>query len=161
VPVIPQIRDALKKLGSQNPHGDGFIFFGKRPNRPWEQHGALKALQKMLIQLKVGEMPKPKTDEEKAAQEQVREEARAYWKQRNCALLHSWRHFYAARMTDKLEARKVMLATGHKTEAVFKGYADHALTSDLNEVAVTASEVFGGLLPEFSEGDFIHYEKKE
>ena len=48
-------------------------------------------------------------------------------------------------MTDKLEARKVMLATGHKTESVFKGYSDHALDSDLNDVAATTEEVFGKL----------------
>jgi hypothetical protein len=48
-----------------------------------------------------------------------------------------------------------MLATGHKTEAVFKGYADHALEADLNEVAVTTGEVFGGLLPEKIGGDSL------
>jgi integrase len=74
-------------------------------------------------------------------------EANEYWKKRN-VVFHSWRHFYAARMTDKIEARKVMLATGHKTEAVFRGYADHALESDLEEVAVTMGEVFGGILPD-------------
>jgi hypothetical protein len=52
-------------------------------------------------------------------------------------------------MTDKLEARKVMLATGHKTEAVFQDYSGHALESDLNDVAVTTGEVFGKLLPKF------------
>jgi hypothetical protein len=56
-------------------------------------------------------------------------------------------------MTDKLEARKVMLATGHKTEAVFKDYSGHALESDLMDVAVTTSEVFGGLVSDISIGD--------
>ncbi|GHV84038.1 hypothetical protein AGMMS50212_13780 [Spirochaetia bacterium] len=136
VPVIPQIRDAMRILGRINPHGDGFIFFGEKSNQPFDQHCPLKELKTMLIQLRVG----------KSADADAIKEAEAYWKKRN-VVLHSWRHFYAARMTDKLEARKVMLATGHKTEAVFKGYAGHALESDLNDVAVTTSEVFSGILP--------------
>jgi hypothetical protein len=47
-----------------------------------------------------------------------------------------------------------MLATGHKTEAVFKSYSGHALESDLMDVAVTTGEVFGGLVPEISIPDF-------
>ncbi|GHT92567.1 hypothetical protein FACS1894140_4790 [Spirochaetia bacterium] len=142
VPVIPQIRDAMLRLGQLNPHGDGFVFFGEKSNQPVDQHEPLKALKRALVQLQVGE---------NASGEAIKE-AEEYWKKRRCALLHSWRHFYAARMTDRLEARKVMLATGHKTEAVFKGYADHALETDLSEVAVTTGEVFGGLLPESISG---------
>jgi integrase len=73
-------------------------------------------------------------------------EAADYWKKRN-VVFHSWRHFYAARMTDKLEARKVMLATGHKTKAVFDEYAGHSLETDLGEVAVTTTEDFGDIVP--------------
>ncbi|GHU97970.1 hypothetical protein FACS189483_05310 [Spirochaetia bacterium] len=146
VPVIPQIRDAMRWWGSLNPHGDGFVFFGEKPNQPFDQHEPPKALNKMLIQLKTGEMLKAKTEEEKVAQKIAIDETKAYWKKRN-VVFHSWRHFYAARMTDKLEARKVMLATGHKTESVFKGYSDHALESDLTDVAVTTGEVFGGIIP--------------
>jgi hypothetical protein len=50
-------------------------------------------------------------------------------------------------MRDRIEARKVMLATGHKTEAIFKNYSDHGLEDDLVEVADTTNEVFGGLFP--------------
>ncbi|GHV11033.1 hypothetical protein FACS189491_01560 [Spirochaetia bacterium] len=142
MPVIPQICDAMLRLGQLNPHCDGFVFFGEKSNQPFDQHEPLKALKRALVQLQVGE---------NASGEAIKE-AEEYWKKRRCALLHSWRHFYAARMTDKLEARKVMLATGHKTEAVFKGYADHALETDLGEVAVTTGEVFGGLLPESISG---------
>jgi integrase len=137
LPVIPQIRDALRQHGATNPHGDGFVFYGEKPNKPWDQHQPLKVLKKMLVRLKVG------TDADTNAIKETEE----YWKKRN-VVFHSWRHFYSSRMADKLEARKVMLATGHKTEAVFRAYSDHALESDLNEVAVTTSEVFGGMLPE-------------
>jgi hypothetical protein len=91
----------------------------------------------MLFLLRAGENPSP----------EKKKEVEEYWTKRN-VVFHSWRHFYASRMTDKLEARKIMLATGHKTESVFKGYSDHALESDLMDVAVTTGEVFGGLLPE-------------
>jgi hypothetical protein len=92
----------------------------------------------MLFLLLAGENPTP----------EKKKEVEEYWAKRN-VVFHSWRHFYASRMTDKLEARKVMLATGHKTESVFKGYSDHALESDLMDVAE---------LPEkFSAG---YYQKK-
>ena len=62
-------------------------------------------------------------------------------------MFHSWRHFYASRMADRLEARKIMLVTGHKTRAVFDGYADHSLDSDLNEVAVASADMFNSIVP--------------
>jgi integrase len=148
VPIIPQLRDAMRKLALLNPHGDGYVFFGDKPHKPYDQHEPLKALKKMLIKLRAGDRPGQSAPKQEIKEWKDRErEAIEYWKKRN-VVFHSWRHFYASRMTDKLEARKVMLATGHKTEAVFHGYADHALESDLNEVAVTTTEVFGGLLPE-------------
>ncbi|AEF84465.1 hypothetical protein TREPR_2062 [Treponema primitia ZAS-2] len=98
-----------------------------------------------------GRSQKPEALKDRAEAKKIRQEAVDYWKKRN-VVFHSWRHFYAARMADKIEARKVMLATGHKTEAVFKVYADHALENDLNDVAVTTGDVFSGLLPELSLG---------
>jgi hypothetical protein len=51
-------------------------------------------------------------------------------------------------MADKLEDRKVMLTTGHKTDSVFRKYSDHALAEDLERVAETSDDIFGQLLPE-------------
>jgi len=119
-----------------NPHGNGYVFWGDKEGRPCSPRTPAEELKQMLFFLHAGENP---TDEKK-------KEVEDYWKKRN-VVFHSWRHFYAARMTDKLEARKVMLATGHKTESVFKGYSGHALESDLNDVAVTTGEVFKNLLP--------------
>jgi integrase len=142
-PIIPALRDALISLGKQNPHGNGFIFYCEKPDRPWDQEGLLLQLKKMLIMMRMGDLVH---EEDPIKRKQAREEAITYWKKRN-VVFHSWRHFYAARMADRLEARKVMLATGHKTEAVFRGYAEHALENDLTEVAVTTGEVFQPLLP--------------
>jgi integrase len=139
VPVIPVIRDAMLNLAQLNPHGNGYVFFGEKKGRPLNSDAPLRELKRMLVTLHAGDDP---TDEKI-------KEAEEYWAKRN-VVFHSWRHFYASRMTDKLEARKVMLATGHKTESVFKGYSDHALESDLMDVAVTTGEVFGNLLPNLS-----------
>jgi integrase len=37
VPVIPHIRDAMRTWGALNPHGDGFVFFGEKPNQPFSR----------------------------------------------------------------------------------------------------------------------------
>ncbi|WP_026043581.1 tyrosine-type recombinase/integrase [Treponema primitia] len=139
VPIIPAIRDAMLNFARFNPHGNGYVFFGEKKERPCGSYSPAFELKRMLFKLRAGENP---TTEKK-------KEVTEYWAKRN-VVFHSWRHFYASRMTDKLEARKVMLATGHKTESVFKGYSGHALESDLSDVAVITGEVFGGLLPDLS-----------
>jgi integrase len=158
VPIIPQIRDALRFLGSKNPYGNGYIFYSDSPENPLEQHKPLNDLKRMLVQMRIkdklpraieqGDTAEVKNEKKRLIKE-LKEEAKAYWKKRN-VIFHSWRHFYSARMADKIEARKVMLATGHKTEAVFTAYADHALEQDLHDVAVTSEQVFGGLLPQIN-----------
>jgi hypothetical protein len=131
----------MRGFAKFNPHGNGYVFWGEKKERPCASYTPAAELKKMLFRLRAGENP---TSEKT-------KEVEEFWAKRN-VVFHSWRHFYASRMTDKLEARKVMLATGHKTESVFKGYSDHALESDLNDVAVTTGEVFGGLLPVLSIG---------
>jgi integrase len=59
---------------------------------------------------------------------------------------HSWRHWYAKNMADRLDARTVQKATGHKTEAMLEHYADHELEGDLARLGVAAREAFGGLI---------------
>lgn len=139
VPVIPAVRDAMLNLARLNPHGNGYVFWGDKKDRPCAADAPSRELKAMLCLLRTGENPTP----------EQQKEALDYWNKRN-VVFHSWRHFYSARMADKLDARKVMLATGHKTEAVFRSYADHALQSHLSEVAITTGEVFGGILPEIS-----------
>jgi integrase len=135
VPVVKSIQDKLRQYADSNPYGNGLIFYDSvHEDRPLGANLVLDTFKRMLVNLYREKNP-----------EATVKEAEAYWKSRNI-VFHSWRHFYAARMTDKIAARKVMLATGHKTEAVFKGYSDHALESDLEEVAATTEEVFTGLI---------------
>jgi integrase len=143
VPVIPSLRDALRAAYGQNPYKNGFIFYGTDPGRPISRFVPENNLKAMLVKMKMTEDADDPTDKE------AKKKAREYWKKRN-VVFHSWRHFYASRMVDKIEARKVMLATGHKTEEIFKVYTDHKLENDLIEVAATTNEVFGPLIPEIT-----------
>jgi integrase len=156
VPIIPELRDALKEEGNKNPYGNGFIFFGIDSARPLRDGSPREYLQKMLVKMKMlkdacdFEIKKGDSASEKEEKRNAKKEAEKiaveYWKSRN-VVFHSWRHFYASRMRDKLESRKVMLATGHKTEAIFKRYTAHGLEGDLTEVFDTTNEVFGNIIP--------------
>jgi len=134
VPLIPEIRDALLSLLDKNPHrrgADDFVFYSTTPKRPMDGGGVLDGLKEALVQLRAGEKP---SDEQ-------RKEAKEYWKERNI-VFHSWRHFYATNMANRIDSRKVMATTGHKTGAVFEAYADHQAEEDFLEVAGMTSKVF-------------------
>jgi integrase len=137
VPLLPGIRAELLALLAECPHGkDGYIFWDALdPSRPCSYSALAYNLRKSLIRLRVGETP---SEEERAAADE-------YWDIR-AVTFHSWRHYYSARMADRLEARTVMLATGHKTQAVFDAYAEHALESDMARLAATTAEVFLNIL---------------
>jgi integrase len=143
VPIIPQLREALIKLGESNPHRNGYIFYCEKPDRPWDQEGPLLQLKKMLVRLRMGDAVNEKDAEKR---KEAREEAIAYWKKRNI-VFHSFRHLFSARLADLVEARKVMLVSGHAQLSVFSAYADHALEEDFKEVAVAADKVFSPILP--------------
>ena len=61
-------------------------------------------------------------------------------------VFHSWRHFYAARMADRMTAEQVSRVTGHKSKAVFDEYADHVTEENLREAGKVGAEVFGNIL---------------
>jgi integrase len=64
-------------------------------------------------------------------------------------VFHSWRHYYAACMMDKITAEQVTRITGHKSEAVFAEYADHIIAENLEQMGKAGAEVFGNII-EFS-----------
>jgi integrase len=53
---------------------------------------------------------------------------------------------YATNIADRLDARTVQKATGHKTEATLEHYADHELEGGISRLGVAAGEAFGGLV---------------
>jgi integrase len=61
-------------------------------------------------------------------------------------VFHSHRHYYAARMTDRMTAEQVSRITGHDSMAVFKNYSDHIISENLEQAAEIGTQVFGGIL---------------
>jgi integrase len=61
-------------------------------------------------------------------------------------VFHSWRHYYAARMADRMNADQVSRITGHKSRVIFDEYADHITEENLEEVGRVSAEVFGNVL---------------
>jgi integrase len=143
IPLLQPVREALLTIARQNPHGVGptsFVFWSvDSDDRPMDSHCLLDGLHDAQLHLSL-------TGEEERKNPEKIAEAREYWRTRR-VVFHSWRHFYAARMADHLESRKVMLATGHANGAVFEAYADHATAEVFEEVRTAAAETFGRLLP--------------
>ncbi len=140
VPLLAEVRAALLALASRNPWGPkGFIFYSAKPDRPMDIQRLLNPLIEQFIRMKAGTESAPEgTAEARAA-------ALAEWRSRNLTF-HGWRHFYSARMADLIDARKIMLATGHKTQSVFDAYASHALAGDFDEVGQASRLAFGKVI---------------
>jgi integrase len=64
---------------------------------------------------------------------------------------HSHRHFYCARLADKMTAEQIQRVSGHKSKAVFEHYADHVITENILEMGRAGQEIFGKIL-QFGKG---------
>jgi integrase len=141
VPIIRSMRESLLDLARRNSHGVGpttFVFWNPgNPSRPMEADRLGDGLRTALLRLTLSEEDMKDSSKLSAAI--------VYWKGRR-VVFHSWRHYFAARMADRLEKRKVMLATGHVTGAVFDAYADHSTEETFREVEEAAQDAFGKLL---------------
>ncbi|GHV79098.1 hypothetical protein AGMMS49944_08890 [Spirochaetia bacterium] len=136
VPLLPEVKNALTELAGENPWGtgDGFIFYSiAKPDVPMDCKFLLDGLRGAIEA--VNEARKKK---DPAA-------AVIDWKGRNITF-HSWRHFYAARMMDKMKPEEIQRITGHKTAAVFEGYADHIEAENLDRMREAAAETFGNIV---------------
>lgn len=142
VPLLPDVRDRLLRLVAANPWQSGpeaWVMWSTRtPDRPVDPQHFYRELIKTLPRLRVSQ-----SEYESIS---ARRRERDYWRQRKI-VFHSWRHFYAARMADKIDKHKVMQATGHKSQSVFDVYADHVTSEVMREVADVTVEAFGQLLP--------------
>ncbi|MCL2273180.1 MAG: tyrosine-type recombinase/integrase, partial [Treponema sp.] len=122
VPLLPEVRGKLLELARENPHGeDGFIFYGNLADKPVDRSVILDGLQAALADIGI--------------------DAKA-----RGIVFHSWRHYYAARMSDRMTADQISRVTGHKSKAVFEEYADHITEKNLEEVGKVGAEVFGNIL---------------
>jgi integrase len=122
VPLLPEVRAKLLELANESPFGpEGFIFYGGLASRPVDGSVLLDGLSDTLTGIGINVVERG-------------------------IVFHSWRHYYAARMADRMEADKLQRITGHRSKAVFEEYADHILAENLEEVGKVSSEVFGNIL---------------
>ena len=138
VPLLPAVRLALLSLEVKSPHPTGlerFIFAGQAPARPLDANRILLGMRKALVSMHGKEW----TDEEARGKVLAEYSAR-------CIDFHSWRHWYAKNMVDRLDAKAVQRATGHKTATMLEHYADHVAEGDLARLGVAAGEAFAELI---------------
>jgi integrase len=122
VPLLLEVRGLLLELVRENPHGpDSFIFYGNLADKPVDRSVLLDGLYEALANIGIN-----------AAERGI--------------VFHSWRHYYAARMADRMTADQVSRITGHKSRAVFEEYADHITNENLEEVGKVGAEVFENIL---------------
>jgi integrase len=124
VPLLPEVKQALLEVIRDNPYPAAarpFIFYGLTPDEPMKPRILLEGLKKACRAAGIDALGRG-------------------------IVFHSHRHYYAARMTDKLEAEKVCRITGHKSKAVFDEYADHIIEENLEEAAAAGREVFSNIL---------------
>jgi integrase len=123
VPLLPEVREKLLELLKENPHqgDDPFIFYGITKEKPM--------CNRILLE-----------DFKEACRAAGIEPAS------RGIVFHSHRHYYAARMADRMSAEQVSRITGHKSRAVFEEYADHIITENLEAAGAIGVEVFGNIL---------------
>jgi integrase len=161
VPVLSEVRDALRAIARKNPHGwseTSFVFWSSvREDRPVTPDFLSDGLRTILVRLTLPQSDivaaerskqrrshKMVVDPSDLEAEQRFEKVRAEWQKRNVTF-HSWRHYYSTRMADHLDQRAVMLSTGHKTAEMFEHYANHRNSETLKLVRDTSEQVFGFL----------------
>jgi integrase len=130
VPLLPLVREKLIELLEENPHaetGDPFVFYGLLADKPMDQKILLSGLQAAC----------------KAAGIDSGERG---------IVFHSHRHFFAARLADRMTADQISRITGHKSKAVLETYMDHVIDKNLEDVGDAAVEVFGKVPPFTSAG---------
>jgi integrase len=59
---------------------------------------------------------------------------------------HSWRHFYASNITDRVEAGKVKKITGHLSTAMLEYYANHETESSITDAFNAGKTLFKKLI---------------
>lgn len=161
VPVLSEVRDALRALAIKNPNGwseTSFVFWSSvREDRPVTVDFLSDGLRTILVRLTLPQSDiaaaerskqrrshKMPVDARDRQAEQRFEKVRSDWQKRNVTF-HSWRHYYSTRMADHLDQRAVMLSTGHKTAEMFEHYANHRNSETLKLVRDTSEQVFGFL----------------
>ena len=123
---FPSIIQSMLKLVADNPLGnklDSFVFWGAiKPEHPMDIKKLRVSLHKQL--LKIGFSKKEVTD----------------------YCFHSWRHFYTAYMSDRINQRALQSQTGHKTLVMLEHYSNHQLETDARNIGNAQIEMFGQIV---------------
>jgi integrase len=64
---------------------------------------------------------------------------------------HSFRHYYASRMADRMAAAEVARVTGHRSKAMAEHYQAHITEKTVAEAGKIGAEVFSRII-QFSKG---------
>ncbi len=127
VPLLPVVRDPLRDLGKENPHGtsdERFVFYGILADKPLDAkvlgNGFTDALHAIGI-------------------DEASRRARGL-------VFHSLRHCFATALADRIDQRQAMKATGHRTSVVFESYANHESENDLASIGKASEDAFGKVL---------------
>lgn len=134
---FPQITEQLMELANSNPFTSGinaFIFYATIPDRPIEEHIFRDGLHEALQQVGMTE-----------------KEAKKY-------TFHSWRHFYAAYMRDRISDKLLQSQTGHKTLTMLEHYSNHRIAGDNERIEQAQTEIFGGIV---NHAHFDSFDKKK
>lgn len=122
IPIPHYLCLQLRYQAELNPYtkgDDGFVFFGLKADAPTDAKNWTKYLHRALAEI-------------------------GYEKPEEICF-HAWRHFFCARMMDKISDKRIVMAvSGHKSEQMLDHYADH-LEQDktLEAVRKAMKEVFG------------------
>ncbi|MDR1024717.1 MAG: site-specific integrase, partial [Treponema sp.] len=124
VPLLSEVRGLLMELLAENPHADvedPYVFYSDSPDKPISgellRRGLLRALKAACI-----DTAGRKVD------------------------FHSFRHYYASRMADRMTAEKVARITGHKSKAMAEHYQSHVTDMVIAEAGRESEEAFSGIL---------------
>ena len=143
VPLLPEVRAALMDLLKDNPNSgidDPFIFYSAlTPGKPCDCQILLKGFKAALdaVNTKYAEAARKEKLE--------KPEIAIDYKSRNI-VFHSWRHFFCSKITEIIDGEKVAKVSGHLSEAVFKKYAGHIETKNIQEVGNATAQAFGNIL---------------
>jgi len=138
-PLLPAVRDELLSLLSENPYtGNVFLFYGPEPDTPMSANILRRGLHRTLIDMSLSETDRGNEEKRSAEHRKILDRGIA---------VHSWRHFYAVHMADRVELRAVQLATGHKSADMAEHYANHKQAEHWTAASDAAQQAFGNVIP--------------
>ncbi|GHU63560.1 hypothetical protein FACS189445_6790 [Spirochaetia bacterium] len=139
VPLLPEVRRLLMDLLAENPHTDienPYIFYSENQDKPMSGKLLRSGLQRAIKTAGIDTTGR-------------------------AVDFHSFRHFYASRMADRMAADKVARITNHKSKAVAERYQSHVTEAVIAEAGKVAAEVFENIVKFewYSEKERINIEK--